>query len=55
MARYSHILWDWNGTLIDDAWLGVAVMNEMLEKKKLPTITVDHYRAVFGFPVLWLI
>jgi len=51
MSRYSHILWDWNGTLIDDAWLGVAVMNEMLEKKKLPTITVDYYRAVFGFPV----
>jgi len=51
MSKYSHILWDWNGTLIDDAWLGVAVMNEMLEKKKLPTITVEHYRAVFGFPV----
>lgn len=51
MSRYSHIIWDWNGTLIDDAWLGVAVMNEMLEKKRLPTITVDYYRAVFGFPV----
>ncbi|HSA33518.1 MAG TPA: HAD family hydrolase [bacterium] len=51
MSRYSHIIWDWNGTLIDDAWLGVAVMNEMLEKKGLPAITVDHYRRVFGFPV----
>lgn len=51
MPKYSHIIWDWNGTLIDDAWLGVAVMNEMLEKKRLPTITVDYYRAVFGFPV----
>ncbi|MCX6285801.1 MAG: HAD family hydrolase [Bacteroidetes bacterium] len=48
---YKHIIWDWNGTLLDDAWLCVEVMNGMLEKRELPKVSLDFYRSVFTFPV----
>ncbi|MBC8315991.1 MAG: HAD family hydrolase [Bacteroidales bacterium] len=51
LTRYSHIIWDWNGTLLDDAWLCVDVMNGMLEKRDLSPITLEIYRDIFDFPV----
>jgi len=51
LNRYSHIIWDWNGTLLDDAWLCVEVMNGMLHRRDLPTLTLDIYRTIFDFPV----
>lgn len=50
--RYQHIIWDWNGTLMNDAWLCVEVLNSLLEKRKLPTTTVEDYRVAFDFPVI---
>ena len=49
--KYKHIIWDWNGTLIDDAWLCVEIMNNILEKRNLNSITIDDYREHFTFPV----
>jgi phosphoglycolate phosphatase len=49
--KYSHIIWDWNGTLLDDAWLCVDVMNTMLAQRGLPLITLEIYRTIFDFPV----
>ena len=51
LTRYSHILWDWNGTLLDDAWLCVDVMNSMLTERKLQPLTLQRYRDIFSFPV----
>ncbi|MFH1296088.1 MAG: HAD hydrolase-like protein [Bacteroidota bacterium] len=51
LSRYTHILWDWNGTLLDDAWLCVEVMNSLLLPRNLPPITLDIYRSIFDFPV----
>ena len=51
MPRYSHIVWDWNGTLLDDAGLCVEIMNELLRRRGLPPITMDFYRAAIEFPV----
>ena len=45
------IIWDWNGTLLNDVDYCVAVMNKVLEKYKLNSIDVDFYRKVFTFPV----
>ncbi|HTX87494.1 MAG TPA: HAD family hydrolase [Bacteroidales bacterium] len=50
-TRYRHIIWDWNGTLLDDAWLCVEVMNGMLKKRGLPLLTLEIYRSIFDFPV----
>ena len=49
--KYKHIIWDWNGTLINDAWLCVVIMNNILEKRGLDLITIDDYREQFTFPV----
>ncbi len=50
--HYKHIIWDWNGTLLDDAWLCVDVMNGMLKERGLPLRTIDQYREIFDFPVI---
>lgn len=49
--RHRHILWDWNGTLLDDAWLCVEVVNGILHPMGLPAVTLDSYREHFDFPV----
>ena len=45
------VIWDWNGTLFDDAWLCVEVMNAMLAARGLGPISANRYAAVFRFPV----
>jgi phosphoglycolate phosphatase len=51
VSQYGGIVWDWNGTLLDDTHLAVASMNNMLGKRGLPFLSVDHYKKVFTFPV----
>jgi len=50
-SKYSHIIWDWNGTLLDDNWLCVEVMNTLLSSRNLPLLTLELYREIFDFPV----
>ena len=50
-TQYQHIIWDWNGTLLNDGWLFVDVMNSILLNRKMKTITLEKYRQIFGFPV----
>jgi phosphoglycolate phosphatase len=45
------IIWDWNGTLLDDAEVCRTTMNVMLELRNLPAISIDTYKEVFNFPV----
>lgn len=50
-THIKGIIWDWNGTLLDDTAFAVDIMNEMLERRKLPKLSVETYRQVFTFPV----
>jgi phosphoglycolate phosphatase len=50
-SQYKHIIWDWNGTLLNDAWLFVEIMNSVLENRNMATISLEKYRKIFGFPV----
>ena len=52
LKQYNHVIWDWNGTLINDVWLAVDIMNKMLAKRGLPLLTIDSYKEVFDFPVI---
>jgi len=52
LERYKTVLWDWNGTLINDAWLSVAVNNELLAKRGMPPVSLEDYRKAFDFPVI---
>jgi phosphoglycolate phosphatase len=51
IGNYKHIIWDWNGTLINDVWLAVEAMNKMLAKRHLPGIDSKKYKEIFDFPV----
>jgi phosphoglycolate phosphatase len=45
------IIWDWNGTLLDDVGYAMGCMNHVLDKRNMPLLTEDRYRRIFGFPV----
>ena len=51
LSKYRHLIWDWNGTLLDDAWLCREIMNGQLRKRGLPVISRERYETVFDFPV----
>lgn len=48
---YSHVIWDWNGTLFNDVELCLDILNNLLMNYDLPPITLDVYREIFTFPV----
>lgn len=47
----KHIIWDFNGTLLDDTQLSVDVDNYVFERLGLPRITADDYRRNMTMPV----
>ena len=53
LEKYTHIIWDWNGTLLDDVELCFSTINALLEKRGLqPIKDISSYREIFGFPVI---
>ncbi len=51
--KYTHIIWDFNGTILDDVKIGIDSVNVMLAKRDLPIIeNEDKYREIFGFPII---
>lgn len=48
---YRHIIWDWNGTLLNDLSLCVSALNSMLRARGREPVTEDSYLREFGFPV----
>lgn len=49
--KYDHIIWDWNGTLLDDVGLCLEIINGVLRSVELPPLTLEKYREIFTFPV----
>ena len=49
--KSKNIIWDWNGTIIDDAWVFVEIMNGLLKQNALSSITIDDYKKKFCFPI----
>ena len=49
--KFSHIIWDWNGTIVDDASLCVEIVNEILHQYDLEEVTLNYYINNFTFPV----
>lgn len=45
------IVWDWNGTLLDDTEASVAALNDQLRRRGLPVLSLATYRETFAFPV----
>ncbi|MFL2511136.1 MAG: HAD family hydrolase [Candidatus Neomarinimicrobiota bacterium] len=49
--KYKHIIWDWNGTLLNDLTLCVDMLNISLKNRGLPSISEDKYKKKFLFPI----
>jgi phosphoglycolate phosphatase len=49
--RIESVIWDFNGTIVDDLSLVLRSVNAQLAERGLPLLTLDRYRDVFGFPV----
>jgi len=50
--RWEAVIWDFNGTLVDDVDLALRTINVMLARRGVRQVTRNTYRAVFGFPLL---
>jgi phosphoglycolate phosphatase-like HAD superfamily hydrolase len=47
----AHLVWDWNGTLLDDTALVVAATNATLTRLGSPAISIDDHRRGFFRPI----
>ena len=51
--KYTHIIWDFNGTIFADMDAGIVSVNKMLEERGLPIIpNIEYYRDIFDFPII---
>lgn len=50
-SELTTIIWDWNGTLLNDVEASIDTMNELLEHRNFPLLNNIKYKEVFGFPV----
>ena len=46
------ILWDWNGTLLDDVDASIIALNILLSRRSMAGIDKPTYKRIFRFPVI---
>lgn len=51
ILKYKHIIWDWNGTMFNDALLSLNIINKILAERNLTTLSIESYRETFTIPV----
>lgn len=49
--KYKFIIWDWNGTLLDDVCAALGSVNDMLEMRGMKPIDLVRYRECIGVPI----
>lgn len=51
IKKYKHVIWDWNGTILNDVTLCVDLINWLSEPRGIKPLTLQQYREVFTIPV----
>src|SRR6185295_5904332 len=51
LGDIDHVIWDWNGTLLNDVPHAIETINFLLEPRGLPLMSIERYREVFVFPI----
>lgn len=51
LSLCRNIIWDWNGTLLNDLGVCVSSINLLLRKRNIPLLNVERYLDIFTFPV----
>ena len=53
MSKFKYIMWDWNGTILDDLTINFETINKLLSDRGLPSMkSLSEYKDLFGFPVI---
>jgi len=50
--NYKNIIWDWNGTILNDLDVCLVTLNDMLRRRNIPEISKIKYTNLFRFPVV---
>lgn len=51
--KYEYIIWDWNGTLLNDVDVNFEILNILLKRRSLPEFGgKEKYLDMFGFPII---
>lgn len=52
LTNYDNIIFDFNGTIINDLDLCINILNYMLESKGYKKVTKERYLEIFTFPII---
>lgn len=52
MLKYKYIIWDWNGTLLNDIGASLASVNDMLAMRGREPIDINYYKECIGVPII---
>ncbi|MEU1126217.1 HAD family hydrolase [Streptomyces sp. NPDC005899] len=47
----THLVWDWNGTLLDDVQAVLGATNAAFAELDLPPLTLEQYRETYCVPI----
>ena len=51
--KYTHCIWDFNGTIFDDVAAGIDAVNTLLRERGIATLdSKEQYQEVFDFPII---
>jgi phosphoglycolate phosphatase-like HAD superfamily hydrolase len=50
--RRPHLVWDWNGTLLDDLSLIISATNAAFATVQGPSVTIEEHRRQFRRPIV---
>lgn len=49
--QHTHLVWDWNGTLLDDIHAVIGATNAAFAEVDLAPITLEQYREMYCVPI----
>ena len=50
--RYTDVVWDFNGTLMDDVGISILTVNDMLSKRDMPLTNRKEYFEKIEMPII---
>ncbi len=51
ISKPRNLIWDWNGTLLNDTGICLEGINRLLKRRRLSPLGLERYRDIFTFPV----
>jgi phosphoglycolate phosphatase len=52
LNKYDVIVWDWNGTLLDDHQVCTDNFNRCISRQNIAPISSSHFRSIYRHPII---